>query len=137
MAHYSGNPYEIFMMVNRSTVGFGPYALAYWFLIATNIVIPQLLWLRRVRRTPWMLFLVSCVILVGMWLERFVIVITSLHRDFLPSSWGFYIPTRYDWAVFIGTLGLFTSFFFLFLRVMPMIPAFEVKTLLPDAKVRK
>jgi molybdopterin-containing oxidoreductase family membrane subunit len=72
-----------------------------------------------------------------MWLERFVIVITSLHRDFLPSNWGFYIPTRYDWAVFIGTLGLFTSFFFLFLRLMPMIPAFEVKTLLPESKVEE
>jgi molybdopterin-containing oxidoreductase family membrane subunit len=135
MAHYSGNPFELFMMLNRSKIG--PYAPAYWALIATNIAIPQLLWLRRVRRTPWMLFLVSCVVLMGMWLERFVIVITSLHRDFLPSSWGFYIPTRYDWAVFIGTLGFFTSFFFLFLRLMPMIPAFEVKTLLPEAKVKK
>ncbi|MCI0352791.1 MAG: polysulfide reductase NrfD [Acidobacteriales bacterium] len=135
MAQYSGNPWELFMMLNRTNLEVGPYAIAYWALVATNIVIPQLLWLRSVRRTPWKLFLVSCVILVGMWLERFVIVITSLHRDFLPSNWGFYIPTRYDWAVFIGTLGLFTSFFFLVLRLMPMIPAFEVKTLLPEAKV--
>jgi len=80
---------------------------------------------------------VSCVILVGMWLERFVIVVTSLHRDFLPSNWGYYKPTSIDWATFIGTLGLFFTLMFLFLRVVPAISIFEVRTLLPEAKVSK
>src|SRR3954451_23487355 len=134
-AFYSGNKYERFMWLNRAWLG--PYWWSYWALLATNIFTPQILWIRKVRQSPFMLFLVSCVILVGMWLERFVIVVTSLHRDFLPSSWGFYKPTSIDWATFVGTLGLFFTLMFLFLRVVPAISIFEVRTLLPEAKVSK
>src|SRR4051795_11184972 len=134
-AFYSGNKYEAFMWLNRAWLG--PYWWSYWALLATNIFTPQILWFRRVRQSPFMLFLVSCVILVGMWLERFVIVVTSLHRDFLPSNWGFYKPTSIDWATFVGTLGLFFTLMFLFLRVVPAISIFEVRTLLPEAKVSK
>jgi molybdopterin-containing oxidoreductase family membrane subunit len=83
------------------------------------------------------LFLVSIVVLIGMWFERFVIVVTSLHRDFLPSSWGMYVPTRWDIATFVGTLGLFFSAMFLFIRIMPMISIFEMRTLLPEAEVKE
>jgi Ni/Fe-hydrogenase subunit HybB-like protein len=106
-------------------------------LISTNILIPQVLWIRSVRLGPVKLFLVSIVVLIGMWFERFVIVVTSLHRDFLPSSWGMYIPTRWDIATFIGTLGLFFSAMFLFIRIMPMISIFEMRTLLPEAEVKE
>jgi Ni/Fe-hydrogenase subunit HybB-like protein len=133
MSWYSGNQYERFMYWNRMT---GPYWPAYWALIATNIVIPQLLWLKRVRRNVPLLFAISLVINTGMWLERFVIVVTSLHRDFLPSSWGMYYPTMWDWFTFVGTLGLFVFLLFLFLRFLPMISIFEMRTLLPESKVR-
>jgi molybdopterin-containing oxidoreductase family membrane subunit len=133
MSWYSGNQYERFMYWNRVT---GPYWPAFWALIATNIVIPQLLWLKRVRRNVPLLFLLALVINTGMWLERFVIVVTSLHRDFLPSSWGMYYPTMWDWFTFFGTLGLFVFLLFLFLRFLPMISIFEMRTLLPEAKVR-
>ena len=132
-AFYSGNKYEAFMWLNRAWIG--PYWWSYWALLATNIFTPQILWFRRVRQSPFMLFVISTVILVGMWLERFVIVVTSLHRDFLPSSWGFYKPTSIDWATFVGTLGLFFTLMFLFLRLVPAISIFEVRTLLPEAKV--
>ena len=133
-AYYSGNVYERFMFLNRA---FGPYGWSYWLLISTNILIPQVLWIRSVRLAPVKLFLVSIVVLIGMWFERFVIVVTSLHRDFLPSSWGMYVPTRWDIATFIGTLGLFFSAMFLFIRIMPMISIFEMRTLLPEAEVKE
>jgi molybdopterin-containing oxidoreductase family membrane subunit len=126
-AWYGPNRFERYMAWNRA---FGPYGWAYWFLIASNIVIPQLLWFPAVRKRIWALFLISIDILIGMWLERFVIVIVSLHRDFLPSSWGIYVPTRWDRATFIGTLGFFTLAFFLFLRVAPSISAFEMREML-------
>jgi Ni/Fe-hydrogenase subunit HybB-like protein len=132
IAWYSGNQYEGFMIWNRMT---GPYAPFYWALIACNVVTPQFLWFRRVRGSVPALFVMSLVVNVGMWLERFVIVITSLHRDFLPSSWGMYAPTFWDWATYIGTIGLFVSLLFLFLRFLPMISIFEMRTILPDAKV--
>jgi Ni/Fe-hydrogenase subunit HybB-like protein len=131
---YSGNAFEKFMFLNRA---FGPYGWAYWVLISTNILIPQFLWIRSIRRSPVLLFLLSIDILFGMWFERFVIVVVSLHRDFLPSSWGMYIPTRWDIATFVGTLGLFFSAFFLFIRIMPMISIFEMRTLLPEAEVKE
>jgi Ni/Fe-hydrogenase subunit HybB-like protein len=134
IAWYSGNPYERFMYWNRMT---GPYWPAYWALIATNIATPQLLWLKKVRRNVPLLFLLSLVINTGMWLERFVIVVTSLHRDFLPSSWGMYYPTMWDWFTFVGTLGLFVTLLFLFLRFLPAISIFEMRTLLPESKVRE
>src|SRR5437764_6938265 len=132
-AFYSGNKYERFMWLNRAWLG--QYCWSYWALLATNIISPQILWFRRVRQSPTMLFIISTVILVGMWLERFVIVVTSLHRDFLSSSWGYYKPTSIDWATFVGTLGLFFTLMFLFLRLVPAISMFEVRTLLPEAKV--
>jgi len=134
-AFYSGNQFERFMFMNRAITG--PYNWSYWMLIATNILIPQLLWIRKVRLNTVLLFLLSVDILVGMWFERFVIVVTSLHRDFLPSSWGFYVPTRWDIATYVGTLGLFFFLFLLFIRVMPMISIFEMRTLLPESRVEE
>jgi Ni/Fe-hydrogenase subunit HybB-like protein len=130
---YSANKFEYFMMQNRM---FGPYGPMYWFLIACNIAIPQLLWFKKVRSNVPALFMLSLVVNTGMWLERFVIVITSLHRDFLPSSWGMYHPTVWDWMTFGGTMGLFMTLFFLFIRVLPMIAIFEMRSLLPQAKVK-
>ena len=134
MGWYSGSPSELYVTLNRML---GPYAKAYWALIFCNIVTPQTLWFRKVRSTPWILFLVAMVVNVGMWLERFVIVVTSLHRDFLPSSWGMYHGTVWDWATFIGTIGLFLSLLFLFLRFLPMISIFEMRTLVPEAEVKE
>jgi molybdopterin-containing oxidoreductase family membrane subunit len=119
------------MIWNRMT---GPYWYMYWTLIFCNIITPQWLWFRKVRTTPSLLFCVAMVVNVGMWLERFVIVVTSLHRDFLPSSWGMYYPTMWDWMTFIGTIGMFVTFFFLFVRFLPMISIFEMRTAVPAAK---
>lgn len=127
-AWYSGSPYEGYMILNRK---FGPYGIFYWMLILCNVAIPQVLWISRVRSNVLILFVVSLVINVGMWLERFIIVVTSLHRDFLPSSWGMYYPTFWDWATYFGTIGLFLFLMLIFIRVLPLISIFEVKTLLP------
>ena len=126
MAWYSGNPYEGYMMLNRVT---GPFGFLYGALILCNILIPQLLWSGRVKSSVPLLFLISLVVNTGMWLERFVIVIVSLHRDFLPSSWGMYYPTWVDWSLLFGTIGLFLTLLFLFIRVLPMISIFEMRTL--------
>jgi molybdopterin-containing oxidoreductase family membrane subunit len=131
--YYSANKYEGFMIWNRMT---GPYAPFYWALIFCNIICPQFLWRKSVRTSPILLFAIAMVVNVGMWLERFVIVITSLHRDFLPSSWGMFWPTRWDWMTFFGTLGLFLTLFFLFIRVLPMISIFEMRTIVPEAKIK-
>jgi len=131
MAWYSGLEAERYMMWNRIT---GPYWWSYALLIICNIAVPQALWSRRVRANVFLLWILSLVINVGMWLERYVIVITSLHRDFLPSSWGMYHPTIWDWATFIGTIGLFLSLLFLFIRGLPMISIFEMRTLVPQAR---
>ena len=125
-AWYSGNQYEQFMIYNRMT---GPYAPYYWSLILANGVIPQLLWFKRVRRTPWILFIIAIIVNIGMWLERFIIVVTSLHREYLPSTWTYYAGTFWDWSLYIGTLGFFFALIFLFLRVLPMINMFEMKEL--------
>jgi molybdopterin-containing oxidoreductase family membrane subunit len=127
-AWYSGNEYEQYMLLNRIT---GPYWWAYALLLVCNLATPQLLWIRRVRRAPLVLFLISIVVNVGMWLERFVIVVTSLHRDFLPSSWGLYTPTFWDWSLYVGTLGLFFFLLLLFIRFLPMISIFEMRTMVP------
>jgi Ni/Fe-hydrogenase subunit HybB-like protein len=129
MAWYSGNPYEIYMVLNRFQ---GPYAPIYWALIGCNVVVPQVLWLSRVRGSVVALFLVAMVVNVGMWLERYIIVVTSLHRDFLPSSWGMYSGTTWDWAMFIGTIGLFFALLFLFIRFLPMISIFEMRELVEE-----
>ena len=131
--YYSANKYEGFMILNRMT---GPYAPIYWSLIFCNILCPQFLWIKSVRTSPFKLFAISMVVNVGMWLERFVIVVTSLHRDFLPSSWGMFYPTRWDYMTFFGTIGLFITLFFLFIRALPMISIFEMRTIVPEAEVK-
>jgi Ni/Fe-hydrogenase subunit HybB-like protein len=131
MNWYGGNRYDNYLLWNRLH---GPYAPWYYALLFCNIVFPQLLWFRKWRTNPLLLFIVSTVVLIGMWLERFVIVVVSLHRDFLTSSWGMYYPTKWDWMTFVGTLGFFMMCFFLFLRILPMISIFEMRTLLPEAK---
>jgi molybdopterin-containing oxidoreductase family membrane subunit len=131
MAWYSGNWYEQFMILNRIT---GPYRVQWWALLLCNVLVPQLLWFKRVRTTPAMAWFVAMFVNVGMWLERFVIVITSLHRDFLPSSWGMFSGTVWDWATFIGTIGLFVALLFLFLRFLPMISIFEMRTIVPESE---
>ena len=128
MAWYGGNFYDKHLMWNRMH---GPYRAAYWALIAINVGFVNVLWTKKVRFTPKLLWCVSLVVLVAMWLERFVIVVVSLTQDYLPSSWGIYVPTRWDWATFIGTIGFFSLCFLLFIRVMPMISIAEMKTLLP------
>jgi molybdopterin-containing oxidoreductase family membrane subunit len=105
-------------------------------LLLCNIGIPQVLWIRKLRTSTVGLFVISLVILVGMWLERFVIIVISLHRDFLTSSWGMYYPTRWDWMTFVGTIGMFLAAMFLFVRILPMISIFEMRTLLPEAEVK-
>jgi molybdopterin-containing oxidoreductase family membrane subunit len=129
MGWYSGNPYEEYMVANR---GLGPYRPAWSALILCNVIIPQLLWFRKIRRNVKILFLIALVVNVGMWLERYVIVITSLHRDFLPSSWGMYYPTIWDWATYVGTIGLFLCMFFLFIRFLPVISIFEMRELVKE-----
>src|SRR5215475_8782657 len=131
---YSNDKYELAMVHNRLH---GPYSLYYDFLILCNIITPQLLWLNRMRSSPLALFLISCVVQCGMWLERFVIVVMSLQRDYIPSSWGMYWPTKWDIMTLLGTMGFFTLLFFLFIRVMPAISIFEIRSLLPQAKVKE
>jgi molybdopterin-containing oxidoreductase family membrane subunit len=111
MAWYSGNQYESYMIKNRMT---GPYGVFYWLLIACNVITPQFLWIKRVRHSVAALFVISIVVNIGMWLERFVIIVTSLHRDFLPSSWEIYKPTVWDFSMLFGTIGLFVMLLFLF-----------------------
>ncbi len=132
-AWYSANQYEGFMLKNRA---FGPYGWSYWALIFCNGVVPQTLWIKRWRTNTVWLFIMALLVSVGMWLERFVIIVTSLHRDFLPSSWGMYYPTFWDFSTFFGTIGLFVTLMFLFIRVLPMISIFEMRTLVPAAKVK-
>ena len=128
-AYYSGNQYERFMILNRMG---GPYATIYWCLVACNIVTPQFLWSRKVRSKVGALFAIAMVVNVGMWLERFIIVVTSLHRDFMPSSWGMYYPTRWDIMTFVGTIGLFVALLFLFIRFLPLISIFEMRALVSE-----
>lgn len=125
-AWYSGSIYELYMLLNRFN---GPYAYFYWSLILCNIVAPQFFWIKSCRQNPVILFTVAMFVNVGMWLERFIIVVTSLHRDFLPSSWDMYAGTFWDWSLFIGTIGLFMTLLLLFIRVLPMISIFEMQTL--------
>lgn len=125
MAWYSGNQIERYTFINRAWVG--GYWWTYWILILCNIISPQLLWSKRVRLSIPAVFVISLIVNVGMWLERFVIVVTSLTRDYVPSSWGMYYPTIWDWATFAGTLGLFVSLMFLFIRGLPAISIFEMR----------
>jgi len=130
IAWYSGNPYEQFAFVNRA---FGPYAWAYWTMITCNVISPQIFWIKKARTSVLVLFVLSIFVNVGMWFERFVIVASSLHRDFLPSSWDYYTPTMWDVAAFAGSFGLFFTLFCLFVRFLPIVAAAEVKGVLPQA----
>jgi uncharacterized protein YqgC (DUF456 family) len=131
---YSGNTYEQFMIWNRMT---GPYWYMYWALILCNVVAPNTLWFPSLRRNVPFLFFISLVVSVGMWLERYVIIVTSLHRDFLPAIWGMYSGTKWDWSSFIGTIGLFVTLIFLFVRFLPAISIFEMRTILPGAELEE
>ncbi|MEX0611160.1 MAG: NrfD/PsrC family molybdoenzyme membrane anchor subunit [Pirellulales bacterium] len=128
-AWYSEHAAEQYAVINRAI---GPYAPVFWLLIASNVAIPQLLWFAGVRRNVYALFALSLVINLGMWLERFVIVVVSLHRDYLPSSWDIYVPTFWDWSTFIGTIGLFSALMFLFIRVLPVISIFEMREMVEE-----
>jgi Ni/Fe-hydrogenase subunit HybB-like protein len=132
-AWYSGNEYEMYMAQNR--IWTGPYWLFYWALIFCNGISIQLLWFKRFRESEFWLFVISIIVSIGMWLERFVIIVTSLHRDFLPSSWAMYSPTMFDLSMFLGTIGFFFTLLYLFIRFVPIISIFEVRTLLPEANV--
>jgi len=131
---YSGSTYEWYMTKNRA---FGPYGFTYWALIFCNGLTPQIFWFSWARSSIACQFIVSIIVSIGMWLERFVIVVTSLHRDFVPSSWGMYYPTKWDWSTYIGTIGFFVTLIFLFIRVLPMISIFEMRTILPEAEVKE
>jgi Ni/Fe-hydrogenase subunit HybB-like protein len=131
MGWYSANTYERYLVLNRMT---GPYWKLYWTLILCNVIAPNTLWIKNLRTNVAYLFFMSLVVGCGMWLERFVIVVTSLHRDFLPSSWGLYMGTFWDWSTFIGTIGLFATLLFLFVRFLPAISIFEMRTILPGAE---
>ena len=131
-AWYSASSYEEFMITNRF---FGPYNKLYWALIFCNVIAPQLMWFKKLRLSLGWLFLVSIIVSIGMWLERYIIIVVSLHRDFLPSSWGMYTGTIWDWSTFLGTMGLFSTLLFLFIRFLPMISIFEMRTMIPEAKV--
>ena len=132
---YSGTEYERFMLKNR--MYYGPYAWSYWVLLLCNFLVPQILWSKRLRRNLAVVFVVVMFVNVGMWLERFVIVVTSLHRDFMPSSWEMYYPTFWDFSTLAGTIGLFLTLMFLFVRVLPLISIFEVRAMLPEASVKQ
>jgi molybdopterin-containing oxidoreductase family membrane subunit len=130
MAWYSGNKYELFTFVNRA---FGPYAWAYWTMVTCNVITPQLFWSKKVRRSIPALFVLSLFVNVGMWFERFVIIVTSIHRDYLPSSWGYFTPTWVDILTFVGSFGLFMTLFLLFVRYVPAIAIAELKAVTPQA----
>ena len=129
IAWYGGNRYETFAFINRA---FGPYAWAYWIMVTCNVISPQLFWIKKIRTTPWMIFVVCIFVNIGMWFERFVITVTSLSRDFLPSSWGYFKPTIVDVLMLIGSFGLFMTLFLLFCKYMPMVAMAEVKSVMPQ-----
>lgn len=129
IAGYSGYEYEQYAFKNRM---FGPYWWAYWTMMTCNLVAPQVFWFKWARTTPWFIFIISIIVNIGMWFERFVIIVTSLHRDFLPSSWVMYKPTFTEVGIFVGTLGLFFTCFFLFAKFLPVINMAEVKSIIKE-----
>jgi molybdopterin-containing oxidoreductase family membrane subunit len=131
IAWYSGNRYEQFVFLNRA---FGPYWWAYWTMVSCNVIVPQIFWFKRMRTSLPVMFVASIFINIGMWFERFVIIASSLHRDFLPSSWGYFRPTIVDILTFFGTFGLFLTLFLLFIRFLPMIAISEVKGVMASAR---
>jgi Ni/Fe-hydrogenase subunit HybB-like protein len=134
MGWYSGNQFDSMLLWNRLH---GPYSFWYMSLLTTNILIPQLLWMKKFRTSTFWLWVISLIVLVGMWLERFIIIVVSLSRDFLNSSWGMYYPTKWDWMTYTGTIGMFLTAMWLFVRILPMVSISELRTLLPEAKVHE
>jgi molybdopterin-containing oxidoreductase family membrane subunit len=130
IAWYSGSPMEAFHFLNRAL---GPYQWAWLLMVIPNVVVPQVFWFKKCRQTLWFVFIVSIIVNVGMWFERFVIIVIGLHRDFLPSSWGYFSPSKVDICTYIGTFGLFFTCFLLFIRFLPMIAISEVKGVIPQA----
>jgi len=131
MAWYSGVQEEQFVFANRA---FGPYAWAYWIMVSCNVIFPQLFWIRKIRRSVPVMMIIVILVNVGMWFERFVIVVTSLHRDYLPSSWGMYIPTLYDIGILVGSFGLFFTLVILFTKALPVVSISEVKAVSEGAQ---
>ena len=131
VAWYSGNPFEWFVFKNRAM---GPYHDVYLLMLFCNVLVPQLFWFKWARRSIPVMWIAAVLVNVGMWCERFVIIVTSLHRDFLPSSWGMYHPTMVDWGLYIGTLGFFGTMFMLFLKFLPAVAVSEVKELNHELK---
>ena len=130
IAYYSGNPYELYAFKNRA---FGDYYWSYWLMVSCNVVSPHLFWFKWCRTTPWFIWIVTIFVNIGMWMERFVIVVTSLHNDYMPGNWGYYSPTWVDVCTYIGTMGFFMTLFLLFCRFLPLIAIAEVKGVTPFA----
>ncbi|MBT8386661.1 MAG: polysulfide reductase NrfD [Ignavibacteria bacterium] len=131
IAWYSGVQVEQFVFINRA---FGPYAWAYWIMVSCNVLSPQLFWFRKIRRSIPLMIIIVIFVNIGMWFERFVIVVTSLHRDFLPSSWGYYIPTIYDAGILLGSFGLFFTLVILFTKMLPVVSISEIKAVADGAQ---
>ncbi len=131
IAWYSGNEFERFAFLNRML---GPYAWAYWTMVSCNVIFPQLFWIKKIRRSIPVMFAIGISVNIGMWFERFVIVVTSLSRDFLPSSWGHYTPSLYDAGILLGSFGLFFTLILLFVRVLPVVSMSEVKAVVEGAQ---
>ena len=130
IAWYSGEIYESFAFINRA---FGQYAWAYWIMVSCNVICPQLFWFKAIRRNVWVIFIITLFVNLGMWFERFVITVTSLANDFLPSSWGWFEPTWVDVGTFVGSFGLFMTLFLLFIRFLPVLAISEIKGVMPEA----
>jgi molybdopterin-containing oxidoreductase family membrane subunit len=128
IAWYSGSPFERFAFINRA---FGPYAWAYWIMVSCNVFIPQVFWWKKMRTNLTVMFIISIFVNIGMWFERFVIIVTSLHRGYLPSEWSYFSPTIWDIGLLIGSFGFFFTFFLLFTRILPVIAMAEIKSILP------
>ena len=131
MAWYSGSKYEIFAFTNRA---FGPYWWSYWIMVSCNVLIPQIFWMKWARRHIPTMFVVSIFVNIGMWFERYVITVTSLHRDFLPANWGIFDMTFYDFGVLIGSFGMFLTLFLLYIRAIPAVAMAEIKPVLSFGK---
>ena len=130
IAYYGGNPYELYAFKNRA---FGDMNWSYWWMISCNVLAPQFFWFKWCRTTPWFIWLICGFVNIGMWMERFVIVVTSLHNDFIPGNWGYYSPTWVDMITYFGTFGFFMTLFLLFCRFLPLIAISEVKGVTPQA----
>ena len=130
IAWYSGNMFEQFAFINSA---FGDYWWAYWAMISCNVIFPQTFWVKKFRTNIVWMFIVSIIVNIGMWFERFVITVTSLANDFMPGAWGYFRPTFFDIALYVGSFGLFFTMFLLFCRFLPMIAMFEVKGVMPEA----